>query len=63
MTNNSTILVTASLVALLTLFALTPRAHADIFKWEYVNPANPNQGKQPSAMLAPDGAGVNAAPG
>src|SRR5262245_10537538 len=36
---------------------------ADIFQWEYINPADPSQGKQPSATLAPDGAGVDAVPG
>ena len=45
-------------------FSLRPRvARADIFQWEYINPANPSQGKQPSTMLAPDGAGANAVPG
>jgi uncharacterized protein YjbI with pentapeptide repeats len=38
-------------------------AHADIFQWEYINPADPNQGKQQSTTLAPDGAGVDAVPG
>src|SRR5262245_31423100 len=38
-------------------------ARADIFKWEYINPANPGEGKQPSTMLCPDGAGVDAVPG
>ena len=39
------------------------RAHADIFQWEYINPADPSQGKQQSTTLAPDGAGVDAVPG
>jgi uncharacterized protein YjbI with pentapeptide repeats len=38
-------------------------AHADIFQWEYINPADPSQGKRQSTTLAPDGAGVNAVPG
>ena len=38
-------------------------AHADIFQWEYINPADPSQGKQQSTTLAPDGAGVDAVPG
>ncbi len=38
-------------------------AHADIYQWEYINPADPSQGKQQSATLAPDGAGVDAVPG
>jgi hypothetical protein len=37
-------------------------AHADIFQWEYINPADPRQGKQQSMTLCPDGAGVDAAP-
>ena len=63
MTKYWTVLVTASLATLLALFAPTPVARADIFQWEYINPANPSQGKQQSTMLAPDGAGVNAVPG
>ena len=38
-------------------------AQADIFQWEYIDPADPSQGKQQSTTLAPDGAGVNAVPG
>ena len=38
-------------------------AQADIFQWEYVNPADPSQGKQQSTTLAPGGAGVDAVPG
>ena len=38
-------------------------AHADIFQWEYIDPADPSQGKQQSTALAPDGAGVDAVPG
>ena len=36
---------------------------ADIFQWEYINPADPALGKQQSTMLCVSGAGVNAAPG
>jgi uncharacterized protein YjbI with pentapeptide repeats len=43
--------------------ALASLVHADIYQWEYVNPADPSQGKQQSATLAPDGAGLTAAPG
>jgi uncharacterized protein YjbI with pentapeptide repeats len=63
MTKNWTVLITASLATLLAHFAPAPVARADIFEWEYINPANPSQGKQPSTMLAPDGAGANAVPG
>src|SRR5262245_23791851 len=42
-------------------FALSvTSARADIFQWEYINPADPSQGKQQSTTLAPDGAGVDA---
>jgi uncharacterized protein YjbI with pentapeptide repeats len=37
-------------------------AQADIFQWEYINPADPSQGKQQSTTLAADGAGVDAVP-
>src|SRR5262245_30227839 len=45
------------------MFALATAAHADIFQWEYINPADPSQGKRQSTTLAPDGAGVDAVPG
>ena len=41
---------------------LDPNARADIFQWEYINPANPGLGKQPSTTLCVDGAGLNAVP-
>ena len=63
MTKRSTILMTASLATLLAIFTPAPLARADIFQWEYINPANPGLGKQPSTTLAPDGAGANAARG
>src|SRR5262245_53548935 len=45
-------------------FALSvTSARADIFQWEYINPADPSQGTQQSTTLAPDGAGVDAVPG
>ena len=49
--------------AMFALVTLTAPAHADIFQWEYINPADPSQGKQQSTTLAPDGAGVDAGPG
>jgi uncharacterized protein YjbI with pentapeptide repeats len=49
--------------AMFSLVALADVALADIFQWEYVNPADPSQGKQQSTTLAPDGAGVDAVPG
>jgi uncharacterized protein YjbI with pentapeptide repeats len=45
------------------LICVTTAARADIFQWEYINPADPSQGKRQSTTLAPDGAGVDAAPG
>ena len=51
MTKHWTVLVTASLATLLAIFAPAPVARADIFQWEYINPANPSLGKQPSTML------------
>jgi uncharacterized protein YjbI with pentapeptide repeats len=35
-------------------------ARADIFQWEYIDPANLSSGKQQSSTLVPDGAGVDA---
>jgi uncharacterized protein YjbI with pentapeptide repeats len=52
------------LVSLSPLLLVSPcPAHADIFQWEYINPADPSQGKRQSTTLAPDGAGVDAVPG
>jgi uncharacterized protein YjbI with pentapeptide repeats len=49
--------------ALFPLVAFAAAARADIFQWEYIDPANPSQGKRQSTTLAPDGAGVDAVPG
>src|SRR5262245_7304438 len=35
---------------------------ADIFQWRYVDPSDVTQGTEASAVLCPDGAGVEAAP-
>jgi uncharacterized protein YjbI with pentapeptide repeats len=32
---------------------------ADVYQWEYNNPADPSQGKRPSTTLCPDGAGAD----
>jgi uncharacterized protein YjbI with pentapeptide repeats len=45
------------------LVAVAAAAHADICQWEYINPADPSQGKEQSTTLCPDGAGVDAVPG
>jgi hypothetical protein len=58
MTKYSTVLAMASLATLLALCAPNPGARADIFQWEYINPAIPSLGKQPSTTLALDGAGA-----
>ena len=42
------------------LLILNGQAQADIFQWEFINPSDPSQGKQQSATLCPDGAGVSA---
>ena len=60
MKKHLTALVMASLATLLAFFVPAPVARADIFKWEYINPTNPSQGRQPSTTLTPGGAGVNA---
>src|SRR5262245_42535013 len=52
------------LLSLSPLLLVSPSpAQADIFQWEYINPADPSQGKQQSTTLAPEGAGVDAVPG
>src|SRR3954449_3678278 len=55
--------VSALLVTLLSGFILAQSAQADIFQWEYINPGDHTLGKRQSAILAADGAGVNAIPG
>jgi uncharacterized protein YjbI with pentapeptide repeats len=49
--------------AMLPLVAFAASAQADIFQWEYINPADPSQGKRQSTTLAPDGASVDAVRG
>jgi hypothetical protein len=62
MTKYWTVLV-ISLATLLAILLPDPIARADIFTWEYINPANRALGKQPSTTLTRGGAGVNAVPG
>jgi uncharacterized protein YjbI with pentapeptide repeats len=50
-----------SIAALMIAFANA--ATADIFQWEYINPADPSQGKRQSTTLTPSGADVDAVPG
>src|SRR5262245_58577337 len=52
------------LVSLSRLLPVSPSpARADIFQWEFINPADPGQGKRQSTTPVPGGAGVDAAPG
>ena len=44
------------------IVAFATSARADIYQWQYNDPADPSQGKQQSTTLCPDGAGVNAEP-
>jgi uncharacterized protein YjbI with pentapeptide repeats len=48
--------------AMISFIAFAGAVRADIFQWEYFNPADPSQGKRQSTTLAPDGAGVDATP-
>jgi uncharacterized protein YjbI with pentapeptide repeats len=46
-------------VALTASFAASAGiARADIFQWQYINPADPTKGKQQSTTLCPDGGGA-----
>jgi uncharacterized protein YjbI with pentapeptide repeats len=56
--------MTRAVFALLA-FAVAPvgASRGDIFQWEYIDPADPSQGKRQSATLCPGGAGAVAAPG
>jgi uncharacterized protein YjbI with pentapeptide repeats len=49
--------------AIVPLIAFAASARADIYQWEYINPADPSQGKRQSTTLAPGGGGVDAVPG
>src|SRR5436305_12508015 len=45
------------------LLTLAASARADIYQWEYINPADPNQGKRQGSTCCPSGFGVSAIPG
>src|SRR5262245_52649761 len=45
------------------VIAATSPTRAHIYQWEYINPADPSQGKRQSTTLTPGGAGVDAVPG
>jgi hypothetical protein len=51
-----------ALAILLVLAASHPTARADIFQWQFINPADPGMGKQQSTTLCIDGAGAGAFP-
>jgi len=52
--------ITVAALTAVSIGALAPTGvHADIFEWEWINPADPSQGKQESATLVPDGAGLS----
>ena len=53
--------VRTAIIITLTLSAGT--AHADIYEWQYINPADPSQGKEPSSVVCPGGSGAVAVPG
>ncbi len=48
---------------MLGIYCAAPPTWADIFTWEWINPNDTSLGKRESATLAPDGAGLLAAPG
>jgi uncharacterized protein YjbI with pentapeptide repeats len=52
----------AAPLCLMLAIAAAQTSRADIFQWEYIDPADPSQGKRQSIKLAPGGAGVNAVP-
>jgi hypothetical protein len=45
-------------LAVVASFAVARPACADVFEWEYINPANPSQGTRPSTRLVVDGNGI-----
>ncbi|NOZ41382.1 MAG: pentapeptide repeat-containing protein [Planctomycetes bacterium] len=52
-----------TLTALVLALCSTTVTRADIFEWEYIDPADPGQGKRESSTLVPGGAGRDAVPG
>src|SRR5262245_33713935 len=50
-------------LCVLAAWAACGRARADVYRWEYVNPNVPSQGKRQSSALVPDGAGAALGPG
>jgi uncharacterized protein YjbI with pentapeptide repeats len=48
---------------LFVLFTATSPGFADIYEWEYIDPLQPELGKQQSTTLVPDGVGVDPVPG
>ena len=52
-----------TLAALSLALCSTSVTRADIFEWEYIDPADPSQGKRESSSLVPNGAELDAVPG
>lgn len=55
--------ISIRVVTLLWLVTCALVTRADIYEWEYIDPLQPEVGKQQSTTLVPDGAGVEAMPG
>ncbi len=50
-------------VVLLVVLGGISSLYADVYEWEYVDPADPSAGRVESTTLTPDGAGIIAGPG
>lgn len=61
--SSATLIASLRYLCLISAALLVGTADADIYQWEYVNPADPSLGKQQSAVLCPNGAGLIAGPG
>jgi hypothetical protein len=55
--------VRRSIAAVIVVLFTATAASADIYQWEWVNPADHNQGMRQSNIVCAGGAGVSAAPG
>ncbi len=57
------LLVCGSIAVCFVANVTASQARADVFQWEYIDPAKPYQGKQRSSTLCDDGASVRAGAG
>src|SRR5579871_3490443 len=57
------ILALRTAIAILVFTAGVAISQAQIYQWQYIDPADPNQGKDQSSTLAPDGAYFSPSPG